>query len=183
MVDFGKRLAGKKIEAVIDPIKLYDTLDRAHDKGPLRTAQVAVLNDWFSSRRDDKDVIVKLHTGQRKTLIGLLILQYRLNEKTGPVVYLCPNNFLIQQTCDQAKQFGIATCRADPDLPDDFYTGKSILVASIQKLFNGLTKFGLGNKAENVDTLLMDDAHACSNNIRQACRIRLANNNLAYNEL
>lgn len=32
MVDFRKRLAGKKAERPIDPIKLYDTLDRAHDK-------------------------------------------------------------------------------------------------------------------------------------------------------
>lgn len=38
MVDFSKRLSGKKVEALIDPVKLYETLDRAHDKGPLRTS-------------------------------------------------------------------------------------------------------------------------------------------------
>lgn len=183
MVDFSKRLAGKKIEAVVDPVKLYDTLDRASDKGPLRPAQIAVLTEWFSTRRSAKDVIVKLHTGQGKTLIGLLMLQSRLNEKAGTVLYLCPNNFLIQQTRDQAKQFGIATCEASPDLPDDFHTGKSILVTSVQKLFNGLTRFGLGKKAIRIDTLLMDDAHVCSDTIRDACRIRLPNDTTGYNEL
>jgi hypothetical protein len=28
------------------------------------------------------------------------------------VIYLCADNFLIDQTCEQAKQFGIATCTA-----------------------------------------------------------------------
>lgn len=95
MVDFRKRLSNKKVEAVIDPVKLYDTLDRTHDKGPLRPAQIAVLEEWFSSRRQERDIIVKLHTGQGKTLIGLLMLQSRLNEKQGPTLYLCPNTFFV----------------------------------------------------------------------------------------
>lgn len=183
MVDFSKRLSGKKVEALIDPVKLYETLDRAHDKGPLRPSQAAVLTEWFDSRRSDRNLIIKLHTGQGKTLIGLMMLQSRINEKTGPVSYLCPNNFLIEQTCEQAKQFGIATCTADPELPDEFHDGRSILVTSVQKLFNGLTKFGLHKKSINVGTLLMDDAHACADAIRASCRIRLPHDDPAYDEL
>ena len=183
MVDFSKRLSDKKIEALIDPIKLYETLDRAHDKGPLRPSQEAVLSEWFSARRDERDLIVKLHTGQGKTLIGLLMLQSRLNEKKGPCLYLCPNNFLIDQTCEQAKQFGIITCTASPDLPDEFTSGRSILVTSVQKLFNGLTKFQLHKKSVQVGTILMDDAHACSDAIRDACRIRLPHDDPAYAEI
>ena len=40
MVDFKKRLAGKQAEKPTDPVNLYETLDRAHDKGPLRPAQL-----------------------------------------------------------------------------------------------------------------------------------------------
>ena len=160
MVDFKKRLAGKKADKPIDPVKLYDTLDRAHDKGPLRPAQLSVLEDWFKHHRPKRDVIVKLHTGQGKTLIGLLMLQARLNDSKGPAVYLCPDNFLIDQTCEQARQFGISTCKADPELPDDFLNSEKILVTSVQKLFNGLTKFGLNRRSVKVGTLLMDDAHA-----------------------
>ncbi len=79
MVNFRNRLTGRKVEKPIDPVKLYDTLDRAHDKGPLRPAQLAVLGEWFSSHHRTRDVIVKLHTGQGKALIGLLMLQSRLN--------------------------------------------------------------------------------------------------------
>ena len=180
MVNFKKRLSGRKAEKAVDPVKLYDTLDRAHDKGPLRPAQLSVLSDWFDYHRDSRDVIVKLHTGQGKTLIGLLLLQARLNDKQGPVVYLCPDNFLIEQTCEQARQFGIATCMADPNLPDEFINSKKILVTSVQKLFNGLTKFGLNRRSETVGTLLMDDAHTCADRIRKACSIRIPKSDQAY---
>ena len=180
MVDFNKRLAGKKASKPVDPVALYETLDRAHDKGPLRPAQIAVLATWFTQHRATRDVIVKLHTGQGKTLIGLLMLQSRLNMGTGPAVYLCPDNFLIEQTCEQAKEFGITTCIADPNLPDTFLNAERILVTSVQKLFNGLTRFQLWNKSIHVETLLMDDAHACSDIIREQCRIRIPRDEPAY---
>lgn len=183
MVNFKNRLAGRKAEKALDPVKLYETLDRAHDKGPLRPAQLAVLGEWFSSYQSTRDVIVKLHTGQGKTLIGLLMLQARLNAGKGPALYLCPDNFLIAQTCDQGKQFGIATCTADPELPDEFMNGDKILVTSVQKLFNGLTKFGLNKQSVAIETLLLDDAHACADTIRDQCRIRISSDEPAYRAL
>jgi len=183
MVNFKNKLAGKKSEKPVDPVKLYDTLDRAHDKGPLRPAQVSVLTEWFEDYKDTRDTIIKLHTGQGKTLIGLLLLQARLNDAKGPALYLCPDNFLINQTVEQARQFGISTCLADPDLPQAFLDGEKILVTSVQKLFNGLSRFGLNRHSINIGTLLMDDAHACADTIREACRIRIQSNEPAYSEL
>jgi len=185
MVDFTKRLKTTKTKVFIDPIELYDSLDRKADKGPLRPAQEVVLNTWFAEKRGQKDVIVKLHTGQGKTLIGLLMLQSRLNEFKEPVVYLCPNNFLIDQTCNQANQFGISVSKVDKNgkLPETFFSGKTILVTSVQKLFTGLTQFGLGNKSISVDTILMDDAHACADSIRAACQIKISNSEQVYSDL
>lgn len=183
MVDFKKRLSGKKTERPTDPIELYETLDRAHDKGPLRPAQLEVLKSWHTEHRADKDVIIKLHTGQGKTLIGLLILQSQLNRNKSPALYLCPDTFLIEQTIEQAKQFGIATCQADPELPHDFLSGEKILVTSVQKLFNGLTKFGLHKRSTKVGTLLLDDAHACADRIREACCIRIPRQEPAFSAL
>lgn len=183
MVDFTKRVSSTRTQRPTNPIELYETLDRLHDKGPLRPAQLSVLEEWHSKRKHDRDVLIKLHTGQGKTLIGLLALQSQLNDKKGPAVYLCPDNFLIEQTREQARQFGIATCRADPELPDDFLSGDKILVTSVQKLFNGLTKFGLNHKSIAIGTFLMDDAHACADTIREACRIRIPHEDAAYNAL
>jgi replicative superfamily II helicase len=134
VVDFKKRLGKKAVEKPIRPADIYDRLDRASDKGPLRPAQMAVLEEWHTSHRSKKNLIVKLHTGQGKTLIGQLMLQSKLNEGDGPVLYLCPNNFLVQQTLLQASQFGLHCVTADPDSPGEFLDGQAILITSVQKL-------------------------------------------------
>jgi replicative superfamily II helicase len=180
MVDFKKHTAKAEATASTNPLELYESLDRASDKGPLRDAQAAALEEWHLRRRTERDVIVKLHTGQGKTLIGLLILQSKLNEGVAPAVYLCPNNFLVQQTATQAAQFGIKCILADPDLPAEFLDGKAILVTSVQKLFNGLTKFGIGPQSEKVGSIVLDDAHACIDAIRQQCMIRLSRDRQPY---
>jgi replicative superfamily II helicase len=183
MVDFKKRMGRKSSGRLLDPLEIYQTLDRAHDKGPLRPAQESILQEWHLRNRQEQDLIVKLHTGQGKTLIGLLMLQSKLNEGLGPVLYLCPNNYLIEQTCSQAKQFGIHTCEADPDLPSEFENCTSILIVSVQKLFNGMTKFGLGHAGIPVGSIVVDDAHACTDSIRDAFTIRVPRENSEYEAL
>jgi hypothetical protein len=59
VVNFKDRLAGKKAEKPTDPVKLYETLDRAVDKGPLRPAQLAVLKEWFSERQTTRDESIR----------------------------------------------------------------------------------------------------------------------------
>lgn len=183
MIDFKKKLGSTSMEKKTDPIEMYNLLDRASDKGPLRPVQEKILKDWYGNYRVEKDVILKLHTGQGKTLIGLLILQSKLNEGKGPALYLCPNNYLIQQTKDQAKQFGIKALTTEDDLPANFLDGKNILITSIQKLFNGFTKFNLNNKSIEIGSLVMDDAHACIESIRSSFIIKIKSTENAYNEI
>ena len=183
MVDFSKRLGKAAPKKLLNPEEIYETLDRMTEKGPLRPVQKVILAEWYARRRENRDTILKLHTGQGKTLIGLLILQSKLNETGEPAVYLCPNRFLINQTCTQAKQFGISHCTAEGDLPSDFLEGKSLLITSVQKLFNGLTKFGLGPKSLAVGTLLMDDAHACIDAVRDAFLIRIEKSEAPFVQL
>ncbi len=183
MVDFNSKLNSIKQASPIDPVELYETLDRASDKGPLRDAQREVLSTWHEAYRDKKDIIVKLHTGQGKTLIGLLMLQSLLNEKKGPALYLCPDTLLIDQTKEQAKLFGIKVCDDDDEIPDDFSSGEKIYVTSVQKLFNGLTKFSLGARSIKVESVLMDDAHACADSIRRACSLKIPRDEHAYSEV
>ena len=179
MVDFSKKLGKGKTKKPLDPIEIYDTLDRASDKGPLRPAQESILQDWHEHRREERDLLIKLQTGQGKTLIGLLMLQSRLNEGRGPAVYLCANNFLVKQTVQQARDFGFKNLVADP-ADSDFLDGRAILINNVNKLFNGLSQFRLGSSSIPVGTLLMDDSHACSDAVREACSIRLPKAHKAY---
>lgn len=183
MIDFKKQLSRPKAGAVLDPVALYETLDRRADKGPLRPAQQAVLEEWHNRRRAERDVIVKLHTGQGKTLIGLLILQARLNETKSPVLYLCPDNYLIEQTRKEAERFGIGTVVAEGELPEEFVNGEKILITSVQKLFNGKTRFKTHQRSIEVGTILLDDAHRCADVIREQLRISFGRDNPAYNAL
>lgn len=185
MVDFGKRLKRPVLDKPTDPIALYDTLDRKSDKGPLRLVQRSVLESWNSGRRNDRDVVLKMHTGQGKTLVGLLVLQSRLNGGDRRALYLCPNIFLADQTLAQAKQFGLSAVGIGPDgqLPEAFLNGESILVATVQKLFNGRTKFGLGAASLQVDSVVLDDAHACVDAIKDAFTITIDSEHPLYREL
>lgn len=185
MINFQSRLESKLLEKKINPIELYHSLDRASDKGPLRPAQIAILERWFKDFKEKKDVILKLHTGQGKTLVGLLILQSRINDNKGAAIYLCPNKHLVEQTCEQAKQFGIKHCKIDERnvIPQEFWDGKMILITHVQKLFNGLTIFGLRNRAVRVDSIVLDDSHACIDTIRDSFTIQIPRGEQAYNEL
>jgi len=185
MADFGKRLNRKDPEKKIHPVEIYKDLDRSSEAGPLRAVQEEVLNSWFDNYKARKDVILKLHTGQGKTLIGLLILQSIINQGKGPTLYLCPNLFLVNQTIEQARKFGIRTCviGADKSLPSEFLKGELILVANIQKLFHGYTKFGLNNQSVNVGGIILDDSHACIDSIKEAFTIRIPRDNDAAKQI
>lgn len=184
MVDFKKLVSKPEEKKKTHPCDIYETLDRAVDKGPLRPVQVEILDKWHSKFTKERDVIIKLHTGQGKTLIGLLILQSRLNQGKGPAVYLCPDNYLIEQTCQQAESFGISYTTFDKSGGfEDFSEGKVILITSASKLFNGESKFGLNQNSLPVSTLLMDDSHACINIIKNQCKIVLPYESTPYQEL
>jgi len=184
MINFKSKIKKVGSQKTYNPIEIYDSLDRVVDKGPLRPAQEYILKEWYENHYEENDVIVKLHTGQGKTLIGLLMILSRLYKKSGPAIYLCPNNYLVSQTCTQAKQFGIPFCDIDNELPPEFLSGNKLLITSIQKLFNGLTKFKLGPQSIDIDTVLIDDAHTCINSIKESCMIRIKReeNEAVYNQ-
>lgn len=141
MVDLRERLAKKKLQKATNPIDIHNSLERMASKGELRKTQKEILENWYKYRKDDKDLIIKLSTGRGKTLIGLLILQAKINNGEGPCLYLCPDNYLVEQTCIEAKKFGIDFCTGEGDLPLEFENGEKILITNVNKLFNAKTKF------------------------------------------
>lgn len=185
MVDFKKRLNKTVIDKKTNPIEIYDSLDRRSIAGPLRPAQNKILEEWYHSHLAQKDLIIKLHTGEGKTLIGLLILQSQINSGNGSCLYVCPNKYLVQQAQRDAKKFGISYCTFEPDgsIPNDFIDGKKILIAHVQKVFNGKTVFGLGNDYIPIGTIILDDSHACIDSIKDSFTINLGNGHSIYKKI
>ncbi len=184
-----KKLTSRKISGKpIDPLEIWNQLDREVGKEYLRPIQEDVLKRWFK-QRTQTDVIVKMNTGTGKTLVGLLTLQSSLHEGLGPAVYICPDNFLVGQALEQAKQFGVKCVSfggAARDFPPEFQNGEAILVTNIKKVFNGKSVFGVegdGTAPVPIGTLLLDDAHACVEQIRSQFTISLGNKHPAYQKI
>lgn len=185
MVDFKKKLSKGELDKKTNPIEIYETLDRRSIAGPLRIAQKSILENWFSNNITEKDLVIKLHTGEGKTLIGLLILQSKLNITNKPCLYVCPNKYLVQQVYSEAKKFGIPYCVIDETntIPNDFLEGKKILITHVQKVFNGKTIFGTDNSSIETECVILDDSHACIDSIKNSFSIRVSQEHELYTEL
>ncbi|ELW9234635.1 DEAD/DEAH box helicase [Proteus mirabilis] len=184
MVDFTKRLKNKSLPKKINPIEIYDSLDRRSETGPLRPSQSLVLEEWFTKYKNRKNNIIKLHTGEGKTLIGLLLLLSKINSGEGPCLYVCPNIYLADQVKNEAKKFGIPVCEIGNknELPEEFLLGSHILITHVQKVFNGKTIFGLKNQSVDVGAIVLDDSHACIDSIKDSLTIKVKSNHELYSK-
>jgi len=172
MVDFGKLRTQKKRVTPIEPLEIFRRLPKPTGMNDLYTSQAEVLESWFD-RRTERDVVVKLHTGGGKTLVGLLMAQSTVNELKEPVLYLAPTRQLVSQTLEKAKALGIDAVPYQPGNPldDDFINGRAIMVATYKALFNGRSKFGLrgGPRAPaKVGAVILDDAHVSFSVVRES---------------
>lgn len=175
MIDFKRKVSSRRENKTHNPIELYDTLDRKSITGPLRDSQKYILSEWYENRKEEKELIVKLHTGEGKTLIGLLMLQSIVNMKEGPCIYVCPNKYLAKQVSQEAEKFGIPFCEIDEynQIPNDFYSSNKILITHAHKVFNGKSIFGTGMNYEKAGAIVLDDSHACIDVIRDAFTINI----------
>lgn len=176
MVDFNKLRTQKRIPKAIDPIEIFRRLPKPLGINDLYTSQAEVLKSWFE-RRAERDVVIKLHTGGGKTLVGLLLAQSTLNETSEPVIYLAPTTQLVKQTLEKAKALGIQAVPYEPGKPlnDDFVNASSIMVGTYKALFNGKSKFGLRGSPnqQKVGAVILDDAHAAFSVVRESFTLEI----------
>lgn len=172
-----------------DPIDMFNYLDKKDGYGYLRTNQNDFLVEWHT-KRDERDAVGIMHTGAGKTLVGLLMLQSKMIEEKMPVLYLCPTVQLVEQVCEQAKNYGINTSRIDEnnEFPEDFLNAKKILVATFSKLFNGRSIFGnktfsSSEKILEIGSILIDDAHSCVEYARKSSTIKIGRELPQYQQL
>jgi replicative superfamily II helicase len=69
----------------------------------LLTQQGDVLREYVSKFVNSRDLAAQLPTGSGKTLVALLIGEWRRLTRQERVVYLCPTNQLVHQVTDQAQ--------------------------------------------------------------------------------
>lgn len=148
----------------------------------LRDVQAEVLDKWYT-RRNERELVIKMNTGSGKTMVSLLALESCRRQCVGPVVYVVPDKFLQKQVETEATQLGISTT-TDPD-SIAYLNQKAILLINIHKLFNAKSVFGVGDEGSKIDigTILIDDAHACMDRIEEQFSIVINQGTTKYDLL
>jgi hypothetical protein len=184
MLDFTKLGTGNTVDTLLKPRELFNALPNKNTQKfqyP-RDVQSKVWESWFQ-RRNEPDLLIKMNTGSGKTVVALLILKSSLNEGKGPVVYICPDGYLVEQVCNTATELGIEVTQ---DVNSHrFQSGNSILVINIHKLVNGRSVFGVSDQGAkiNFSTMIIDDAHACMDSIEDQFTLKIPSDSNLYSEI
>jgi hypothetical protein len=175
------KLNSNKTAALSEPRDIFASLP-GKPWPRLRVEQDQVLKTWHE-RRTDRDLVIKMNTGGGKTVIGLLAGLSSINEGVGPVAYLVPDNYLVQQVVDQAQGPGGLGIPVTTDARDaGFRAGRTILVTTFHKVVNGRTVFKLTGHPEAVvlGTVIVDDAHAALAAARKQFTVTVPTTHAAY---
>ena len=124
--------------------------------------QSDMIDLYLKEEANIRDIALELPTGTGKTLIGLLIGEFRRRKNQEKILYLCPNKQLVNQTVKHAiEDYGIkATAfvgKAKNYAPEDklaYNIAETIAVAPYSSLFNSNPFFS------DADIIIFDDAHS-----------------------
>ena len=141
----------------------------------LLTQQGDVLREYVKKFVDSPDLAAQMPTGSGKTLVALLIGEWRRITRQERVVYLCPTNQLVHQVTDQARsKYGLDVIpftgsRAKYSLADKtrYASSQAIAVTSYSALFNSNPFF------EDPHLIILDDAHAAEQYVASNWTIEL----------
>jgi hypothetical protein len=180
-VDFDKFAEGTPEVDPKDPIALYKTLDRQQSHHQLRPAQQQLLEAW-AARRGERDIVLKLATGSGKTTVGLVALYSHMQETKQPCLFLCPTNQLVGQVLEESERCKIPVVPVfgGRAIPPEAHAGEAIVVTSVQSIFQA--RAGRFESA-GFYAILIDDAHAALEIVRQQFRVHIPREDALYDQL
>ena len=148
-------------QVVDSPDKLFRELSRRRIPDVL-PHQAAMMQAYAAKAQAEKDVALQLPTGSGKTLVGLLIAEWRRRKNQEKVVYLCPTKQLVNQVVNQAhEKYGMSVTAFTGKIKDypagdkaAYRSADKIAVTTYSSLFNTNPFF------TDADVVIVDDAHA-----------------------
>jgi replicative superfamily II helicase len=149
------------------PEALFRDIKNKQSKG-LLSHQADILRKYCQPENLNlPDVALELPTGSGKTVVGLLIGEWRRSRFKEKVVYLCPTIQLVNQVVEQSLTiFGIKAnaftgkkAEYSPTIKAEYTNSETIAITTYSSLFNTNTFFN------NADIIILDDAHAAENYI------------------
>jgi hypothetical protein len=168
MGDIGMAFRIRKIDNTNfdTPQEMYKDYKKRTIQGTL-DYQSKMIDNYMQQAFKKRDVALELPTGSGKTLIGLLIGEFRRRKNKEKVVYLCPNNQLVNQVVEKAyntygiKVYGFTGKVVDysAEAKSSYNRAETIAITNYSSLFNNNSFFA------DADLLIFDDAHSSENYI------------------
>jgi hypothetical protein len=160
------KFGGGSSIATDTPERMFQDFSDRKLKG-LLTYQGQVLSEYQATATQKSDVAIKLPTGSGKTLVGLLIAEWRRRKFSERVLYLCPTNQLVHQVTEEARQkYGMSEWvhpftgshkQYDPAAKGRYLGAEIVAISSYNALFNTNPFF------DDPHIIIFDDAHAAEN--------------------
>ena len=148
------------------PEEMYEDYKNKKIKG-LVAHQADVIRGYLELQSHHKDLALQLPTGSGKTLVGLVIAEWRRQKFGERVLYICPNNQLVNQVYNQShEKYGIKIDKFtgsrkdyDNNAKNRYHSGEAVAVTNYSSLFNSNPFF------TDAQTIILDDAHSADNYI------------------
>jgi hypothetical protein len=169
----GFRLTRRGGSAPDTPEALFRDLRNRKVEGLL--SQQADMLRTYMEHVDESDVALQMPTGSGKTLVGLLIAEWRRRKFRERSIFLCPTKQLVNQVVEQASEkYGLRTHAMtgpqrdyDANAKTEYQTAEAIAVTTYSGVFNTNPFF------DNAQTIVLDDAHAAENYIADFWSLRI----------
>jgi hypothetical protein len=141
--------------------------------------QQDLMRKYVALGLEQSDVALQLPTGSGKTLVGLLIAEWRRRKYNERIVYLVPTKQLVNQVVEQAEEkYGISVhgftgAKKDYDVAAkaNYKSGARIAVTTYSSLFNTNPYF------DDAEIIILDDTHAAEQYISEMWTLRIDRTN------
>jgi hypothetical protein len=154
-----------------DPLDVFNKLTLRGSIENIWEPQAEALREW-SKARTHSDVVIQMNTGGGKTLVGLMVAQSLLNELNRRVLYVVPNNQLVEQTLKKAAELGLqpaARYKGQWRNQETFQAAETFCITNYAAAFTGLSTF----REKDIAALVFDDAHVAEGIIRDQFTIKI----------
>lgn len=169
------RPVAKKARVADTPVDLFQDL-RPRKIAALYDQQAQLLRDYVSKGVNTPDVAIQGATGSGKTLVGLLVAEWRRRKFQERSIYLCPTRQLVHQVATFAQQqLSLSTYAFvgskqgyPPEQKSGWLSGEVLAISTYSALFNVNPFFSSAN------FIIVDDAHAADQYIGEYWTVRVS---------
>lgn len=169
MVDFTKLGKGGANKLPTTLLETFNGLDRQVTHVEPRPSQLKIF-EQLDANASKRDLVVKLNTGGGKTTTGLIYLRHKMQTLDEPAVYLVPTVQLAEQVIEEGARVGVDVAlwaRGETYPPESALSGKSVIVCTYDKFFNGKSTFARNDVRLTPGAIVLDDVHAGIEIVRQ----------------